>query len=152
MFGSFALPYSLSYIHAHTHLVGCFLCVGGGHLFVVHLRRAATDGVVIATEKRLPSLLCEPESFEKISALTDSTGVVYSGMGPDFRVLVRKARKAAFQRGFIPKRDEHKPNASKKLELYWQERNRATLEKHKAAVKKARTPLLTCAPPRVPAV
>jgi len=26
---------------------------------------------------------------------TDSTGVVYSGMGPDFRVMVRKGQKTA---------------------------------------------------------
>ena len=55
----------------------------------------ATNGVVIATEKRLPSMLIESDTFEKIAILNDSTGVVYSGMGPDFRVLVRKARKKA---------------------------------------------------------
>lgn len=56
---------------------------------------AATDGVVIATEKKLPSLLVDESTVQKIATLTPNIGVVYSGMGPDFRVLVRKARKTA---------------------------------------------------------
>ncbi|KAL6065318.1 Protein phosphatase PP2A regulatory subunit B [Balamuthia mandrillaris] len=54
----------------------------------------ATDGVVLATEKKLPSLMDET-SFQKISMLTDHVGCVYAGMGPDSRVLVRKGRKIA---------------------------------------------------------
>jgi len=54
----------------------------------------ATDGVVVATEKKLPTLMDET-SVQKISLLTDSIGVVYAGMGPDARVLVRKGRKIA---------------------------------------------------------
>lgn len=88
--------------------------------------RAATNGVVIATEKKLPSPLVDEESVQKIqlytgnigacarenvgrcgtrSALTAAhrstspapAGVIYSGMGPDFRVLVRKGQKKAQQ-------------------------------------------------------
>lgn len=55
----------------------------------------ATNGVVIATEKKLPSILIDEESVRKISLLTENIGVVYSGMGPDSRVLVRKSRKQA---------------------------------------------------------
>lgn len=55
----------------------------------------ATDGVVIATEKKLPSILVDETTVQKIQVITPSIGVVYSGMGPDFRVLVRKARKTA---------------------------------------------------------
>jgi len=54
----------------------------------------AANGVVIATEKKLPSNLVD---VQKIQALTPNIGVVYSGMGPDFRVLVRKSRKQAQQ-------------------------------------------------------
>lgn len=54
----------------------------------------ATNGVVIATEKKLPFLMDE-ESFEKVSMLTSDIGVVYSGMGPDSKVLLAKGRKAA---------------------------------------------------------
>ena len=54
----------------------------------------ATDGVVVATEKKLPSLMDET-SIQKISLLTESIGVIYAGMGPDSRVLVRKGRKIA---------------------------------------------------------
>lgn len=56
---------------------------------------SATDGVVIATEKKLPSILVDEATVQKIAMLTPNIGVVYSGMGPDYRVLVRKARKTA---------------------------------------------------------
>lgn len=56
---------------------------------------SATDGVVIATEKKLPSVLVDETTVQKITMLSPNIGVVYSGMGPDFRVLVRKARKTA---------------------------------------------------------
>lgn len=56
---------------------------------------SATDGVVIATEKKLPSILVDESTVQKICMLTPNIGVVYSGMGPDYRVLVRKARKTA---------------------------------------------------------
>jgi len=39
--------------------------------------------------------LTDISSIEKIVKLTDYIGVTYSGMGPDFRVLVRKGRKKA---------------------------------------------------------
>lgn len=55
----------------------------------------ATDGVVLATEKKLPSILVDEESVEKIVHYTGNIGVVYSGMGPDFRVLVRMGQKKA---------------------------------------------------------
>ena len=56
---------------------------------------SASDGVVIATEKKLPSALVDESTVQKISMLTPNIAVVYSGMGPDYRVLVRKARKTA---------------------------------------------------------
>ncbi|KAG5230492.1 Proteasome alpha type family protein [Salix suchowensis] len=57
----------------------------------------AANGVVIATEKKLPSILVDESSVQKIQNLTPNIGVVYSGMGPDFRVLVRKSRKQTEQ-------------------------------------------------------
>lgn len=57
----------------------------------------ANNGVVIATEKKLPSLLIDETTVNKVMLLSPNVGVVYSGMGPDFRVLVRKARKRAQQ-------------------------------------------------------
>ncbi|KAD3067131.1 hypothetical protein E3N88_35011 [Mikania micrantha] len=57
----------------------------------------ASNGVVIATEKKLPSILVDETSVQKIQVLTPNIGVVYSGMGPDSRVLVRKSRKQAEQ-------------------------------------------------------
>ena len=55
----------------------------------------ATNGVVLATEKKLPSTLVDEATVRKISDLTSNIGVVYSGMGPDNRVLVKRARKSA---------------------------------------------------------
>ena len=95
----------------------------------------ASNGVVIATERKLPSILVDettvslpphmppsihapcssfhircmvagvPSAYlqagtyqmqvQKTSLLTPNVGMVYSGMGPDYRVLVRKARKQA---------------------------------------------------------
>mmetsp|Transcript_10995 Transcript_10995/g.16190 ORF Transcript_10995/g.16190 Transcript_10995/m.16190 type:complete len:234 (+) Transcript_10995:167-868(+) len=52
-------------------------------------------GVVLATEKKLPSQLIDSSSLRKISTVTDHVGLVYSGMGPDARVIVNKARKEA---------------------------------------------------------
>lgn len=37
----------------------------------------------------------DEKTITKISMLTDNIGMVYSGIGPDFRVLVRKGRKKA---------------------------------------------------------
>ncbi|KAL7529141.1 hypothetical protein ACHAWF_002859 [Thalassiosira exigua] len=56
---------------------------------------AATDGVVIATDKKFGSALVEGESVRKVERVTDGSGFVYAGVGPDYRVLVRKARKSA---------------------------------------------------------
>ncbi|KAK7977531.1 proteasome component [Apiospora saccharicola] len=53
----------------------------------------ATNGIVLATEKKSSSPLADPASLSKISLITPNIGMVYSGMGPDYRVLVDKARK-----------------------------------------------------------
>ncbi|KAI2642220.1 proteasome subunit alpha type-2 [Xylaria nigripes] len=53
----------------------------------------ATNGIVLATEKKSSSPLTDPASLSKISLVTPNIGMVYAGMGPDYRVLVDKARK-----------------------------------------------------------
>ncbi|KAJ4414288.1 Proteasome subunit alpha type-2 [Gnomoniopsis sp. IMI 355080] len=55
----------------------------------------ATNGIVLATEKKSSSPLADPSSLSKISLITPDIGMVYSGMGPDYRVLVDKARKVS---------------------------------------------------------
>jgi Proteasome subunit/Proteasome subunit A N-terminal signature len=55
----------------------------------------ATNGIVIATEKKSSSILIDPSMLDKVSVVCPNIGLVYSGMGPDFRVLVNKARKSA---------------------------------------------------------
>jgi len=56
---------------------------------------AAVDGVVIATDKKFGSPLVEGSGVRKVEKITDGSGFVYAGVGPDYRVLVRKARKEA---------------------------------------------------------
>lgn len=57
----------------------------------------AANGVVLATEKKHKSVLYEEHSIYKIEMVTNHIGMVYSGMGPDYRVLVTQARKIAQQ-------------------------------------------------------
>merc|ERR1712043_133667 len=57
----------------------------------------ATNGVVLATEKKQKSVLYDEHSINKIELITKNVGIVYSGMGPDYRVLVKAARKLAQQ-------------------------------------------------------
>jgi 20S proteasome subunit alpha 2 len=55
----------------------------------------ATNGIVIATEKKTSSILIDDSIIEKVAVVCPNIGIVYSGMGPDFRVLITKARKTA---------------------------------------------------------
>lgn len=71
------------------------------------MRVTGKNGVVIATEKKLPTILVDESSHKKISILSEPAGTVYSGLGPDYRVLVRKARKKA--QTYFQKYKEHAP-------------------------------------------
>lgn len=62
---------------------------------VTSLGIKATNGIVLATEKKSASSLIDASSLSKISLITPNCGMVYSGMGPDYRVLVDKARKVS---------------------------------------------------------
>mgnify|MGYP000135281072 CR=1 FL=1 len=53
----------------------------------------ATNGVVIACEKTVKTLLIEPKTHQKIATIAPNTCITYAGIGPDFRVLVAGARK-----------------------------------------------------------
>lgn len=45
----------------------------------------ATNGIVLATEKKQKSILYDEHSIHKIEMITKHSGIVYSGMGPDYR-------------------------------------------------------------------
>ncbi|KAB2572551.1 putative proteasome component y7 protein [Lasiodiplodia theobromae] len=62
---------------------------------VTSLGIKATNGIVLATEKKSSSPLIDAQSSSKISLITPDIGMVYSGMGPDYRILVDKARKVS---------------------------------------------------------
>ena len=53
----------------------------------------ATGGVVIAAEKKAPSPLIDTSTVQKVFELDEHCGCVYSGLGPDSRLLVDEARK-----------------------------------------------------------
>ena len=55
----------------------------------------ATNGVVLATDKKVNTVLFDQEGYAKMQSITPSTGFVYAGMGPDFRLVVKNARKNA---------------------------------------------------------
>ena len=45
----------------------------------------ATNGVVLASEKKHKSVLYDEHSIHKVELITKNIGMVYSGMGPDYR-------------------------------------------------------------------
>ena len=51
------------------------------------------DGVILACEKNLNSILIDETSFNKIANLSKYMGCTYSGLGPDYKVVLKKARK-----------------------------------------------------------
>ena len=50
------------------------------------MRLVAKNGIVIATEKKTSSILVDSSMIDKVSVICPNIGMVYSGMGPDFRV------------------------------------------------------------------
>lgn len=74
----------------HHRLPPCLV-----HSLTTLLPSLATNGIVLATSKKSPSPLVDDSVLEQVSIICPNIGLVYSGMGPDFRVLVAKARKSA---------------------------------------------------------
>ena len=48
---------------------------------------ACADGVVLATDKKMPSILVDSEEVHKIEAINETAGFCFAGVGPDYRVL-----------------------------------------------------------------
>uniref|UniRef100_A0A2I2ZVR2 Proteasome 20S subunit alpha 2 n=1 Tax=Gorilla gorilla gorilla TaxID=9595 RepID=A0A2I2ZVR2_GORGO len=65
--------------------------------YSIWTRIKAANGVVLATEKKQKSILYDERSVDKVEPITKHIGLVYSGMGPDYGVLVHRARKLAQQ-------------------------------------------------------
>lgn len=53
----------------------------------------AKNGVIIAAEKKLSSILVDEESTHKVEKLCDYMGMTYSGLGSDYRAVLLKSRK-----------------------------------------------------------
>eukprot|EP01126_Amoeba_proteus_P017928 TRINITY_DN1887_c0_g2_i4.p1 TRINITY_DN1887_c0_g2~~TRINITY_DN1887_c0_g2_i4.p1 ORF type:complete len:235 (-),score=47.08 TRINITY_DN1887_c0_g2_i4:315-1019(-) len=54
----------------------------------------AKNGVIIATERKLPQLADET-SVKKVEMLNENIGMTYAGLGADFRLLVKQGRQKA---------------------------------------------------------
>ncbi|KNH06205.1 alpha 2 subunit of 20S proteasome [Perkinsela sp. CCAP 1560/4] len=59
----------------------------------VSLAIKTSSGIVLATEKKLPSTLMKSSDIHKVFSLDEHVGCVYSGIGPDARILIAKCRK-----------------------------------------------------------
>lgn len=55
----------------------------------------AANGVVLAAVKKFSSKLMDETTVSKIEQITEGIGVAYSGLSPDYRLLVKQARKSA---------------------------------------------------------
>lgn len=53
----------------------------------------AKNGVVLASEKKLSSVLVDEESFHKVELLGVGKGITFSGLSTDFRALLLSGRK-----------------------------------------------------------
>jgi len=51
--------------------------------------------VVLATEKKVQNVLVDETTLRKIENMSENSGCVYAGMPSDYRVLLKKSRKAA---------------------------------------------------------
>ena len=76
----------------HTTLTSLSLSLRAGR---TSIGIRATDGVVLATDKKVSSPLIDSPAVHKVQSVSPSVGMVYSGLGPDYRVLVRQGRKEA---------------------------------------------------------
>lgn len=66
------------------------------------------DGIIIAAEKYISSVLIDETSFTKIVPMSNYIGATYAGIGPDFKVLAKKSRKD-FQSYKLEFKDEIMP-------------------------------------------
>ena len=53
----------------------------------------AKNGVVLASEKKLSSIMVDEDSFHKIELLGVAKGIAFAGLSADFRALLLKGRK-----------------------------------------------------------
>lgn len=52
---------------------------------------------MLAVEKKASSILIDMDSYHKVTQITGHIGATYAGLGPDFRILMMKARKITQQ-------------------------------------------------------
>ena len=104
-----AASFSLTTFSPSGKLVQIEHALAAVHAGATSLGIKASNGVVLASEKKLPSVLVDGSSVSKTASVCPSIGVAYSGLGPDSRVLARKARKQA--QSYFLQYGEHPPVA-----------------------------------------
>lgn len=72
---------------------------------------SASNGVVLATEKKQKSILYDEQSVHKVEPITKHIGMVYSGMGPDYRWVVSYSV-FKYQQKYFPGLDKFCKNLS----------------------------------------
>ncbi|KAL0570760.1 Proteasome subunit alpha type-2 [Marasmius crinis-equi] len=93
--GGGAYSYSLTVFSPSGKLVQIEHALAAVSQGTTSLGIKASNGIVIATEKKSSSILIDDSMLEKVAVVCPNIGIVYSGMGPDFRVLITRARKSA---------------------------------------------------------
>ncbi|CAD7666051.1 unnamed protein product [Nyctereutes procyonoides] len=70
-----------------------------GKLVQIEYALAAVAGGApsVGIKAQMKSILYDEQSVHKVEPITKHIGLVYSGMGPDYRVLLHRARKLAQQ-------------------------------------------------------
>lgn len=77
---------------------------------------SASNGVVLATEKKQKSILYDEQSVHKVEPITKHIGMVYSGMGPDYRWEIIICR--SMQIIAISPSNSHQDNYNVKTSFY----------------------------------
>ena len=65
----------------------------------------AANGVVLATEKKQKPILYDEQSVHKVEAITTHIGLVYSGMGPDYRA--QSSKTSSTELSHLPRTHSH---------------------------------------------
>ena len=67
--------------------------IGIQKILINKIAMKTKEGIILACEKQIVSNLIDETSFQKIQEVSKFIGGTYSGLGPDFKVILKKARK-----------------------------------------------------------
>ncbi|KAF1743211.1 hypothetical protein MXB_2384 [Myxobolus squamalis] len=82
------IEYALAAVGIGAATVG----IKGSTIIKAHL---ASNGVVLVSDKKQKSILYDESSIFKLETVNKNIVIGYSGLGPDYRLILKKARKIA---------------------------------------------------------